>query len=112
MLVPFHVKALEDGLHSSQGKVGERTFSQPVVLAGKSMGSRVGCHVSISENSVPLKALICFGYPLKGGNGSIRDQVLLDLKTPILFIQGTRDKYGFHTALSILLVRTWSRTAD
>ena len=63
----------------------------PVVLAGKSMGSRVGCHVSLKER---VDALICFGYPLCGGGDptKLRDKVLRELTTPVLFIQGTRDK--------------------
>jgi predicted alpha/beta-hydrolase family hydrolase len=61
---------------------------EPRVLIGKSMGSRIGCHVSLE---VPVQALVCFGYPLRGQNGKIRDSVLLELRTPILFIQGTRD---------------------
>jgi predicted alpha/beta-hydrolase family hydrolase len=62
----------------------------PVVLAGKSMGGRIGCHVALVEK---VQALICFGYPLCGGGdrSRLRDQVLLELKTPILFVQGTRD---------------------
>ncbi len=59
-----------------------------VVLAGKSMGSRVGCHVAL-ESSVA--ALVCLGYPLRGPRGELRSQVLLALRTPILFVQGTRD---------------------
>ncbi len=61
-----------------------------IVLAGKSMGSRVGCHVALVEE---VGALICFGYPLCGAGDrlKLRDQVLLELKTPILFVQGTRD---------------------
>ena len=37
--------------------------------------------------------MICFGYPLcgAGDRSKLRDQVLLELKTPILFVQGTRD---------------------
>lgn len=65
-------------------KITER----PVVLCGKSMGSRMGCHVSLEE---PVAALVCFGYPLRGQNGKLRDEVLLALRTPILFIQGTKD---------------------
>src|SRR5262249_46300339 len=63
----------------------------PVVLAGKSMGSRVGCHVALVEESV--RALVCFGYPLKGAGKTapVRDEVLLSLKTPILFVTGSRD---------------------
>ena len=62
----------------------------PIVLAGKSMGGRVGCHLALVE---PVEALICFGYPLcgAGDRSKLRDQVLLELKTPILFVQGTRD---------------------
>jgi uncharacterized protein len=62
----------------------------PLVLAGKSMGSRIGCHVSLEE---PVDALVCFGYPLQAaGSGKLRDQVLLELRTPVLFVQGTKDK--------------------
>jgi predicted alpha/beta-hydrolase family hydrolase len=60
----------------------------PVVLAGKSMGSRVGCHLALEE---PVDALVCLGYPLRGARGQLRDEVLLALRTPILFVQGTRD---------------------
>ncbi len=62
----------------------------PIVLAGKSMGGRVGCHVALVD---AVQAVICFGYPLcgAGDRSKLRDQVLLELKTPILFVQGTRD---------------------
>ena len=65
----------------------------PVFLIGKSMGSRVGCHLSL-ELEKPVNGLICMGYPLvgMGKKAPIRDQVLLELSTPILFVQGTRDK--------------------
>jgi predicted alpha/beta-hydrolase family hydrolase len=62
----------------------------PIVLMGKSMGGRVGCHVSLEE---PVSAVVCFGYPLKGMGkaGALRDAVLLSMRTPVLFLQGTRD---------------------
>ena len=62
----------------------------PIVLAGKSMGGRVGCHVALVE---PVAAVICFGYPLcgAGDRSKLRDQVLLELRTPVMFVQGTRD---------------------
>lgn len=66
-----------------------RQAGRPLVLAGKSMGSRMGCHASLEEQ---VDALVCFGYPLKAAaSGAMRDEVLLALKTPILFLQGTRD---------------------
>ena len=62
----------------------------PVVLIGKSMGSRVGCHLSLDA---PVVAVVCFGYPLCGGGDptKLRDKVLREMTTPILFVQGTRD---------------------
>jgi len=60
----------------------------PAVLAGKSMGGRVGCHLALEEE---VAALVCLGYPLRSQTGAIRDEVLLALRTPILFVQGTRD---------------------
>lgn len=61
-----------------------------VILAGKSMGSRVGCHLSLEET---VAGLVCFGYPLRGAgkNGKLRDEVLVALRTPVLFVSGTQD---------------------
>jgi len=61
----------------------------PLFLIGKSMGGRVGCHLALTEK---VAGVICLGYPLKAAaSGALRDQVLVDLRTPILFVQGTRD---------------------
>ena len=65
-------------------------FSGPIFLIGKSMGGRVGCHVALEEK---VNGLICLGYPLcaMGDRAKMRDEVLLALQTPVLFVQGTRD---------------------
>lgn len=62
----------------------------PIVLIGKSMGSRIGCHLSLEKK---VSALVCLGYPLCGGGDptKLRDKVLREITTPILFVQGTRD---------------------
>src|SRR2546423_7670204 len=61
-----------------------------IFLIGKSMGGRIGCHVALEEK---VDGLICLGCPLcaMGDRTKLRDQVLCDLQTPILFVQGTRD---------------------
>ena len=61
------------------------------VLIGKSMGGRVGCHLALEED---VAAVICLGYPLCGGGdpARLRADVLHRLTTPILFVQGTRDR--------------------
>lgn len=62
-----------------------------IVLIGKSMGSRIGCHLANQLDDDGPAALICLGYPLVASKGAIRDSVLLELKRPILFVQGSRD---------------------
>jgi uncharacterized protein len=81
-LVAAHRKAL------NQAREGYRP--EVTILAGKSMGGRVGCHVSLEEK---VEGLICLGYPLcaMGDRTKLRDEVLRALTTPILFVQGTRD---------------------
>ncbi len=67
--------------------------AEPIFLIGKSMGGRIGCHLALEEN---VNGLICLGYPLcaMGDRTKLRDEVLLALRTPILFVQGTRDPLG------------------
>jgi predicted alpha/beta-hydrolase family hydrolase len=62
-----------------------------IVLIGKSMGSRIGCHLANELPSARIRALVCLGYPLIGQSGAARDAVLLELVKPILFVQGSRD---------------------
>jgi predicted alpha/beta-hydrolase family hydrolase len=81
LLVAAHRAALNTARESHDG---------PIVLIGKSMGGRIGCHVSLGEK---VPALICLGYPLCGGGDpkKLRDKILREITTPILFVQGTRD---------------------
>ena len=81
-LVAAHREALS--------KARERHPSGTTILIGKSMGGRIGCHVSLEEK---VGGLICLGYPLcaMGDRTKRRDEVLRCLSTPILFVQGTRD---------------------
>lgn len=62
----------------------------PLVLMGKSMGSRVSCMVA-SSDGINASAVICLGYPLKGMKGAMRDEILLKLRIPTMFVQGNKD---------------------
>lgn len=68
----------------------EARRGRAAILIGKSMGGRIGCHVSLEEK---VEGIVCFGYPLCGGGDRVklRDKVLRAIQTPILFVQGTRD---------------------
>lgn len=82
VLVAAHREALER-LRAERG--------DPVVLIGKSMGGRMGCHLAAELGAAAPLALVCLGYPLIGQSGGVRDQVLRELRTPTLFVQGSRD---------------------
>jgi len=63
-----------------------------VVVAGKSMGGRMGSHVAAEGEAVA--GLVFYGYPLVGvGKTEPRDvSHLADVGAPMLFVQGTRDR--------------------
>src|ERR1700736_532917 len=54
------------------------------------MGGRISCHVALAEK---VEAIVCLAYPLCGAGDrtKLRDKVLLESSTPILFVEGTRD---------------------
>ncbi len=84
--LPRLIAAHREGL----SKTRERHPSTSTILIGKSMGGRIGCHVSLEEK---VDGLVCLGYPLcaMGDRTKLRDEVLRALTAPILFVQGTRD---------------------
>jgi uncharacterized protein len=83
--LPKLIDAHRQALAQVRAEIGRLT-----ILIGKSMGGRVGCHVSLEER---VGGLVCLGYPLcaMGDRTKLRDQVPRALTTPILFVQGTRD---------------------
>ncbi|XP_042505161.1 KAT8 regulatory NSL complex subunit 3 [Macadamia integrifolia] len=81
-LVEFHSEVIKTAVAKFPG--------HPLILAGKSMGSRVSCLVAGQED-IDASAIVCLGYPLKGMNGAVRDETLLQLKTPVIFVQGSKD---------------------
>jgi hypothetical protein len=86
---PDPPRQLIDTHRRALGQLREKTSGQ-IFLIGKSMGGRIGCHVSLEEK---VAGLICLGYPLcaMGDRAKLRDKVLRELQAPILFVQGTRD---------------------
>lgn len=66
-----------------------------VVLAGKSMGGRVGGHL-VADRGFPAVGIVYLGYPLVAmGKTEPRDTShLASLEVPQLFISGDRDRLG------------------
>ncbi len=73
-------------LHELRQRIGR------VVLAGKSMGGRMGSH--LAADGEPVAGLVFYGYPLVGvGKSEPRDvSHLAGAGAPMLFVQGTRDR--------------------
>jgi hypothetical protein len=84
--LPQLIEAHRQALQRAQ----ERHPGASTILIGKSMGGRIGCHVSLEEK---VDGLVCLGYPLcaMGDRTKLRDEVLRAVTTPILFVQGARD---------------------
>jgi hypothetical protein len=83
---PVLLEAHREALHAARAG-----HDGPVVLAGKSMGSRIGLHLAVEED---VDAAICFGYPLVARSKAgvkVRDEVLVQQRQPVLFLEGTRD---------------------
>uniref|UniRef100_A0A6M2EPM1 KANL3/Tex30 alpha/beta hydrolase-like domain-containing protein n=1 Tax=Populus davidiana TaxID=266767 RepID=A0A6M2EPM1_9ROSI len=81
-LVEFHKDIVK--------KTTDKYLAHPLILAGKSMGSRVSCMVA-AEVDIDASAVICLGYPLKAMGGAVRDETLLQLTVPVMFVQGSKD---------------------
>jgi len=68
-----------------------------LVIGGKSMGGRVASMVADALfESGRIRGLLCLGYPFHppGRPEQLRTGHLVDLKTPTLIVQGTRDEFG------------------
>jgi uncharacterized protein len=89
-LIAAHEAALKKFVNRESGIENREETRPRLFLIGKSMGGRMGCHVSLEEK---VNGLVCLGYPLcaMGDRTKLRDEVLRALATPVLFVQGTRD---------------------
>ena len=64
-----------------------------VVIGGKSLGGRMASRIA---DECGARGLVCLGYPFHppGKPERLRVEHLLDMATPSLFVQGTRDALG------------------
>jgi uncharacterized protein len=84
----------EPVLRRSWLEVIERFGGGPrVVIGGKSLGGRIA---SMVADEAGARGLVCLGYPFHppGRPDRLRTAHLESLRTPALFVQGTRDPFG------------------
>lgn len=92
------------------------SLDRPLFLAGKSMGGRAA---SLLADELQAAGVICFGYPFHppGKPLKLRTEHLLQLRTPALVVQGSRDPFGGPEevagyGLSEQIQLHWLATAD
>ncbi|XP_020546892.1 KAT8 regulatory NSL complex subunit 3 isoform X3 [Sesamum indicum] len=83
-LVDFHRDVVQKTLAKYPG--------HPLILAGKSMGSRVSCMVA-GEKDITVSAVVCLGYPLKGSKDGL---------CPLAKLEAVRKKMNSINALHVI----------
>lgn len=80
-------------VEAAVAKAGEMFPKLPILAGGKSFGGRMSSHWISAAQPEAVRGLVYFGFPLhKPGTPSIeRAEHLYAIKTPMLFLQGTRD---------------------
>ncbi|MFP5286973.1 MAG: alpha/beta family hydrolase [Thermoanaerobaculia bacterium] len=73
--------------------IAELGGGERLIIGGKSMGGRFA---SMVADEAGVRGLACLGYPFHppGQPGKLRVAHLEHLKTPAVFVQGTRDPFG------------------
>lgn len=92
----------------------------PLIIGGKSMGGRVASMVADELHAAGrIAGLLCLGYPFHppGKPAQLRTAHLVDLETPALICQGTRDEFGIRDevagyALSDRIELLWLEDGD
>lgn len=87
-----------------------------LVIGGKSMGGRMATLIADEAN---VRGVLALGYPFYGAGRADKPRIdhLVDLKTPTLICQGTRDTMGSHETVTALTLSPsiayhWSEDGD
>jgi uncharacterized protein len=91
---PDSPAAAHAAVRSAVAEARRRCRGLPIVAGGKSFGGRMTSQAQAEEPLVDVIGLVFLGFPLHpSGKPSIkRTEHLKDVRVPMLFVQGTRDK--------------------
>lgn len=83
-------QAIETAINKAQKLFPEL----PLFVAGKSFGGRMTSQYLSAHPNVAIKGIIFYGFPLHppGKPSTERAEHLKDVKSPMLFLQGTKDE--------------------
>ena len=96
---PDREPVLRESWHDAIREIGGKDGPRSIVIGGKSMGGRIA---SMVADEAGVAGLLCLGYPFHppGQPDKLRVAHLEKLKTPALFLQGTRDAFGTEDEIS------------
>lgn len=91
-LAPDRRERLEHVHERARAELERRAGGRRLILAGRSMGGRIGSHLAAA--GAPCAGLVLVGYPLHppGRPEQRRDEHFAAIVQPALFLQGTRDE--------------------
>lgn len=94
-------------------KARRRCRGIPIVAGGKSFGGRMTSQTQAEEPIKGVRGLVFIGFPLHpAGKPSVaRADHLLNVRIPMLFVQGTRDKLAEPELLRPMLKKIRARFA-
>lgn len=80
-------------IRSAVREAAQRLPDVPLFAGGKSFGGRMTSQAEAIETLPHVRGLVFVGFPLHptGKPGTDRGEHLVDVKVPMLFLQGTRD---------------------
>jgi predicted alpha/beta-hydrolase family hydrolase len=92
------IEACRSGDIGGAGKRGR------LAIGGKSMGGRIASQVAAADSG-GIAGLVFLGYPLHppGQLDKLRSRHLVDIRAPMLFVQGSRDAFGTPQELAPIL---------
>jgi len=108
-LPPDRTPDLEHAHQSALDELTRRLPRSRHVLAGKSLGGRIGTH--LAAKGADVAGLVLLGYPLHppGEPDKERSEHFAAIAQPALFLQGTRDEFGAIPELERALSRFGGR---
>ena len=106
-----------DGIRQAAAELRRRAPGVPVYLAGHSYGGRQSSMLLAEDPSVAA-GLLLLSYPLHppGQHQKLRTEHFPNLRTPTLFVSGTKDEFGaiaeIEAARALIPAPTQLRTID
>ena len=108
---PDPQRVLTETVRAAVAKARKEAGNLPLFAGGKSMGGRMTSLAAAEQPLDGVRGLLFFGFPLHaaGRPGAERGQHLLDIKIPLLFLQGSRDALADLKLLKPLCARIGKR---